>query len=125
MTSIKRLVILEAQDLTMPDIPKWNEKEFRTFLLIHASHADLEFTDDERQAIVDIVSTETFEEIYGQYEEMGEYEIIKTIIDYKGLYFPTLDRKEELLSIIQKQFSADGHVSKLEKSLILFLNKLL
>ena len=125
MTSIKRLVILEAQDLTMPDIPKWNEKEYRTFLLIHASHADLEFTDDERQAIVDIVSTETFEEIYGQYEEMGEYEIIKTIIDYKGLYFPTLDRKEELLSIIQKQFSADGNVSKLEKSLILFLNKLL
>lgn len=109
----------------MSNKPKWNENEFRTFLLIHASHADLEFTDDERQAIVDIVSNETFEEIYGQYEEMGEYEIIQTIMDYKGLYYPTLDRKEELLAIIQKQFAADGHISKLEKSLMLFLNKLL
>ncbi len=119
------MIILSSQDKTMPDKAEWNEQEFRTFLLIHASHADLEFTDDEREAIVESVSAETFEEIYARYEEMGEYEIIQTIMDYKGLYYPTIDRKEELLSIIQKQFSADGHISKLEKSLMLFLDKLL
>lgn len=116
---------MSAQDQIMSDKEEWNEQEFRTFLLIHASHADLEFTDDEREAIIESVSAETFEEVYARYEEMGEFEIIQTIMDYKGLYYPTLDRKEEILAIIKKQFSADGHISKLEKSLMLFLDKLL
>ena len=37
---------------------KWNLKEFTLFLLIHASYADLEFTDDEKEAIVGQMRTE-------------------------------------------------------------------
>jgi len=105
--------------------PKWNSEEFITFLLLHASHADLEFTDDEREAIMERVSPDVFEDIYSNYEEMGEFEILQTILSYKGLYYPTMDRKHELLDLIRKQFEADGDFSPLEKGLILFLEKLL
>ena len=71
------------------------------------------------------VSPDVFEAIYSEYEEMGEFEILQTILSYKGIYFPTLDRKNELLALVQKQFEADGDFSTLEKGLILFLQKLL
>ncbi len=103
----------------------WNANEFITFLLLHASHADLEFTDDEKESIMERVSPDVFEQIYASYEEMGEFEILQTILDYKGLYYPTIDRKNELLDLVKKQFQADGVVSSLEKSLMLFLEKLL
>lgn len=109
----------------MEDEPKWNSEEFITFLLLHASHADLEFTDDEREAIALRVSPDVFEAIYSEYEEMGEYEILQTILSYKGLYYPTLSRKTEMLDLVKKQFEADGDFSTLEKGLMLFLEKLL
>lgn len=105
--------------------PKWNSEEFITFLLLHASHADLEFTDDEREVIMERVSPDVFEAIYSEYEEMGEFEILQTILSYKGIYYPTLDRKNEILDLIRKQFEVDGDFSALEKGLILFLEKLL
>lgn len=109
----------------MSDTPKWNSEEFITFLLLHASHADLEFTDDEREMIAKRVSPDVFESIYSEYEEMGEFEILQTILSYKGLYYPTLDRKHELLDIIKAQFHADGEYTTLEKGLMRFLEKLL
>jgi len=109
----------------MPEKAEWNFDEFMTFLLIHASHADLEFTPDEQEMIAKNVSPDTFEEVYAQYEEMGEYEVIQTIVDYKGLYYPTNAQKNELLSKIENLFHADGDFSKLEKSLYKFLEKLL
>jgi hypothetical protein len=103
----------------------WNSNEFITFLLLHASHADLEFTDDEKEVIMERVSPDVFEEIYASYEEMGEFEVLQTILDYKGLYYPTNDRKNELLDLVKQQFHADGVVTSLEKSLMMFLEKLL
>ncbi len=103
----------------------WNSNEFITFLLLHASHADLEFTDDEREIIMERVSPDVFEEIYARYEEMGEFEVLQTILDYKGLYYPTIDRKNELMDLLKKQFEADGEVTSLEKNLTIFLEKLL
>lgn len=104
---------------------KWNLNEFTLFLLIHASYADLEFTDDEKEAIEMKYDSDTFNTIHGEYNDMGEFERIQTIIDYKGIYFPTVAQKQELLSIIEKQFESDGVYSKLEKSLMSFLKNLL
>lgn len=104
---------------------KWNLKEFTLFLLIHASYADLEFTDDEKEAIEMKYDADTFTRIHGEYNDMGDYERIQTIMNYKGLYFPTVAQKNELLDIVLKQFESDGNYSKLEQSLMLFLENLL
>jgi hypothetical protein len=104
---------------------KWNYSEFLGFLLIHASYADLEFTADEKELIQSKVGKETFEKMHAEYEELGDYEILQEILKYKGLYYPTEDRRNEVLAEINKLFKADGEFSKLEQNLSLFLTKLL
>lgn len=103
----------------------WNQTEFNTFLLIYAAHADLEFSDKEKQYILSKVSIPTFEKMLEIYNSMSEFAILQAIMDYKGLYYPTLDRKEELLDKMRKLFGSDGEYSSLEKNLMMFLERLL
>lgn len=104
---------------------KWNYSEFTCFLLIHASYADMEFSQDEKTLIMNKFGKAMFENIADQYDSMGEYERLNTIMQYKGVYYPTSDRKAELLSEIETLCNADGDYSRLEKTLIMFLNKML
>jgi len=103
----------------------WNLDEFITFLLIHASYADLEYTDEESSLIKKYLSEEDYKEISGAYDDMGEYEITETILSYKGVHYPTVAQKEELLGRMMELFEADGDFSKLEKKLYQFYHKLL
>jgi len=104
---------------------QWNYSEFLTFLLIHAGYADLELTQDERDLIENRFGAETFKKILAEYEVLGEYERLKEILKYKGVYFPTAERKMEILSEMKKVFDADGLYSKLEVNLMDFLNHML
>lgn len=103
----------------------WNQTEFTTFLLIYAAYADLEFTEDERQLILTKVSQETFDKMMAAYDEMTDFGKLQAIMDYKGLYYPTIERKKELLHQMAQLYNADGEYSTLEKNLMLFLHKLL
>ncbi len=104
---------------------QWNYDEFLAYLLIYASYADLEFSQQEKMIILQTVNEETFKELEQTYLSATDYERLKLILDHKGLYYPTLDQKKELLFKIKKLFEADGEFSRLEKSLSLFLEKLL
>jgi hypothetical protein len=104
---------------------KYNYEEFACFLLIHGSYADLEFTDGEKAMINNRFGEENFNKIHKDYLALGDYQVLQTIMDYKGLYYPTSERKKELLSLISKVFIADGSYTALEKNLFHFLEKLL
>ena len=103
----------------------YNFEEFASFLLIHGSYADLEFTNDEKELIKKKFGEETFNKIHSEYLSLGDYQVLQTILDYKGLYYPTLTRKKELLDMILKIFNVDGNYTPLEKNLYHFLEKLL
>ncbi len=103
----------------------WNYEEFLCFLLIHSSYADMEFSNDEKVLIINKYGEETYHKMNNIYDDMGDYEKLETILKYKGVYYPTTDRKGEILNEIDKLFEADGNYSKLEKTQMLFLNKLL
>ena len=103
----------------------WNLDEFITFLLIHSSYADLEFTAEEEKLVKSYLSDEDYEEIVEAYDNMGEFETIETIQSYKGLHYPTVSQKQELLGRMKQLFKADGDYSKLEKKLYDFYSKLL
>lgn len=103
----------------------WNLDEFITFLLIHASYADLEYTDKEREINKKLLSEEDYVLISAAYDDMGEYEITETILSYKGIHYPTVPQKQELLGRMTQIFEADGDFSKLEKKLYDFYDKLL
>jgi len=103
----------------------WNYNEFLCFLLIHSSYADMEFTDDEKQMIISKYGNEAYEKMNDIYDGMGDYERLENILKYKGVYYPTIDQKGEILNEISKLFAADGSYSKLEKTQMNFLSKLL
>lgn len=104
---------------------QWNYDEFVTFLLLYASHADFEFSEEERALIKSKVSTDTYDKIEKEFHETSDFQRLQKIIDCKGLFYPTPARKNELMDIMQKLFEADGEYSSLEKTLKLFLEKLL
>lgn len=104
---------------------KWNYSEFLTFVLIHAAYADLELTKDEQDTIVNRFGKGMFDKILKQYEEMGEYDRLEEIMKYKGVYYPTVERKQIILDEMRKIFEADGVYSKLEVNLKEFLERLL
>lgn len=106
-------------------IAKWTYNEFITFLLIHASYADLEFTEPERQAILMLVSQEMFDEIYAYYNILGEYEKLEVIMTCKDRFILNQDDKLKMMNLLSDQFIADGVVTKLELLLMDFLDRLI
>lgn len=109
----------------MKDHPKWNFQEFSAFLMLYAASADLKVTSEEKDAILKKVNEVTFNEIWKEYHSMSDINKINLILSYKGLYFPTSDRTNELLEVMKKEFMADGEYSLLEKNLMRILKKLL
>ena len=109
----------------MNDHPKWNFQEFSAFLMLYAASADLKVTSDEKEAILKKVNEDTYEEIWKEYHSMSDINKINLILSYKGLYYPTAERTNELLDLIKTEFMADGEYSLLEKNLMRILKKLL
>ena len=103
----------------------WNQKEFLAFTLLYAAHVDIEFSEEERVKIKSIVDEDTYNKLYAQFMDISDYKSLETILSYKGLYFPTVDRKAELLSHIKSLFDADGDYSVMEKEMYHFFEKLM
>lgn len=105
--------------------PKWNFKEFSAFLLIYAAYADNVVTKEEEEAILEQIDRASYERIKAEFEAASDDEIIDIIMNYKGIYFPTISRKNELLDMVKKEFLADGKYSQVEKALYISLERLL
>lgn len=103
----------------------WNQDEFLAFTLLYAAHVDIDFSIEEKERITKLVNQETYDQLYAKFNDMSDYKALETILSYKGLYFPTPDRKRELLSQLQLLFESDGDFSVMEKGLLLFLEKLM
>lgn len=100
-------------------------EQFNAFLLIHVSYADLEFSDSEKKSILELVDHETFTQVNKLYDSLGDYQRLEMLISNRAKHYPTPDSKNNLMTLISKQFQADGEVSKLETSLYQFLSHLL
>ncbi len=109
----------------MPETTIWNYEEFRTYILLYAANADLEFTADEEAMILNTISKASYDKVKIAYDAANDYEHIQTILKYKGLYFPTADQAHELIELIVKVFQVDGHFSTLEKNCLLLVKKLI
>lgn len=103
----------------------WNYDEFLTFLMIYASHVDLDFSENEINNIKSRVSEETYQKMYNLFTDKSDFESLQTILAYKGLYYPTAARKNELLDKMKMIFFADGEYTIMERELIHFLDKLM
>ncbi len=106
-------------------VENWTYQEFITFLLIHASYADLEFTESEYLAILKHVPQQTFDTVNSHYDKLGEYEQLQVIMACKDRFIKTQEDKMKMMNLLSDQFKADGVVSKLELLLMDFLDRLI
>ena len=106
-------------------VENWTYQEFITFLLIHASYADLEFTEPEHLAILKLVPQHTYDTVNTYYDKLGEYEQLQVIMTCKDRFIKTQEDKMKMMNLLSDQFIADGVVSKLELLLMDFLDRLI
>ena len=107
------------------DHTNWDFNEFLAFLLIYASYADLEFTEDEKKQIQETVSPEVFDEIYAHFETLTDYQALELILSYRDVYFSNEEDKSVIFDELKKLFTVDGEFSALEKELLQFSDKLM
>ena len=105
--------------------PKWNFKEFSTFLLIYAASADHVLAPEEETMMKERIDEKIYNKILEEYQGLNDYQKVQLILEYKGLYFPTSDRRNELIALVKKQFLSDGVFSQLEKNLMIVLERLM
>ena len=94
--------------------PKWNNKEFCAFLLLYSAMADEVITEEERAMVLKNVDQKMYEKILEEIKSITQEEIKEILLMYKGLYFPTIERKKELLHMVKLEFYADQDFSDVE-----------
>lgn len=104
---------------------KWSYNEFLAFLLIYISNVDMEFADEEKEMIKRNVGVTTFDKMVAEFDSMSDYKAYETILSYKGVYFPTVEQKNELIEKMKDLFHADSDFNIMEKELLHFLDKMM
>lgn len=103
----------------------WNYDEFLCFLLLHASFVDMEFSEEERYKLNEKFGKELVVKMLAELEKLSDYETLETILSYKGVYFPSLDQKKEIMNQVKRLFFIDGDYSIMEREFYRFLDKLM
>ncbi len=101
------------------------KEDYNCFLLLYAAHADYDFSDDERSFIKSKCSIEIFEKILDHFENLSEYARLQVILQNKDQYMACDQDRTNYFDSIKALFNSDGEYSKLEKTLLNFLNHLL
>lgn len=104
---------------------KWSYNEFLAFLLIYISNVDMEFSDVEKDYIRVRVGNETYDKMYAEFDTMTDYQAFESILDYKGVYYPTPEQKQELLDKMIAIFNADMEFNIMEKELLHFMERMM
>jgi hypothetical protein len=101
------------------------DREFLTYLLLFATHADFNFAEDERAHILSKVDEETFNHVNRIFEKQNDIQRIDRIRYYmeKGNYSQA--DVATLTAEVVKLFKADGDYSNLEHNLMIGLKRIL
>lgn len=103
----------------------YSKDAFIAFFMLYASHVDINFSEKEKEMIMDHVTLDQFNEIYDEFMDLSDFQALQTIMSYRDQYFKTPEMKAELLGEIKALFYADGDFSVMERELLHFLEKLM
>lgn len=106
-------------------VAHWTYDHFVAFLLLYASYADLELTEDERVHIGKITSQTIYEEALVVFNKFSDFQQLQIILDLKNDFILTDEDKGNILKLLVDHFHKDGEFSRLENSLYEFLKRLL
>lgn len=103
----------------------WSHDEFLGYLLIHASYADGTFSPIERQLILQKIGDEIFHKAMADYSFDTLAVKHDKIAKYLQANYKTFEEKQELLSLLKRQFLSDTEFSKEEQKLLVRLQELM
>jgi len=103
----------------------WNYEEFMAYLLLYASNADADISDEEISMIKKTITEDQYIAIRKTFDEANDFQRIQTILEHKGLYFPTEARAREMMDKMTRLFKVDGHFSVLEENSLRILKRLI
>ncbi|MFZ1750836.1 MAG: hypothetical protein WAU01_11620 [Saprospiraceae bacterium] len=104
---------------------KWSYNEFLAFLLIYIANVDMDFAQEEKDLIIKFVGEKTFQKMVIEFDKVSDYGAYQSILDYKGVYYPTPERKEEIIDKMKDLFHADAEFNIMEKELLHFMEKMM
>lgn len=107
------------------DTSNWTSKDFLAFLLVYASKADTQTTEDEILWIKSKCSISSFEQIMGLFNAQSDFQNIQTIQNLREVYYPGEEGKNQLKEFLSEFFHSDGKYSLLEQNVMRLLSKLM
>lgn len=107
------------------DTTNWTDKDFLAFLMVYASKADTQTTEEEILWIKNKCKISSFEHILGLYNAQSEYQNIQTIQQLREKHYPGDAGKIQLKEYLADFFQSDGEFSLLEQNVMRALSRLL
>lgn len=102
-----------------------NYEEFICFLLIYASHSDIEFSKIESDQLRNKFGDDIFDKTYSLFNSMNDYQVLDTIIKRKDAFLSDNIRREDILNEVKSQLSIDHDLSNFEQEIYHFLERIL
>jgi hypothetical protein len=110
---------------TTEAINTWSLDHFVALILLYASHADYDYSTEEKEHILEHTSDTILAEVEKVFYGLGDYQQLDLIIKLKKKWVTSDDERDKLFGLLKRHFDADGDFSRLENSTLAFLNRLL
>ena len=104
---------------------KWTKEEFKLYLLIYASQANLFESEEELALIESMFSKDMIHEIHKKVKKLNDYHRCQIIIDYIKYNNYSQDELDEILIQVKEVFNSDGSFDIIEQQSFYMLEKLL
>ncbi len=106
-------------------LEEWTIDQFSALLMLHAAHADLDYSDNERLKILEYISVEELYLIEQYYHKSTDGQILQVILKHKSQFFHSHENQQDILEKLMLIYDADGDRSKLEQTQYAFLGRLI
>lgn len=103
----------------------WTKAEFKAYLLAYCAQSDYIETEEEKDFILDLVSSDVYKSVHYELKRDNDYQSIQKIQYNIEKFNYSTNEIETLLSDIKNLFMADGNVDVLENNLFRALKKII
>lgn len=103
----------------------WTKAEFKAYLLAYCAQSDYIETEEEKDFILDLVSSDVYKSVHYELKRDNDYQSIQKIQYNIEKFNYSNNEMETLLSDIKNLFMADGNIDILENNLFRALKKII
>jgi len=109
----------------MSPLPHLSHQEFEAFVFIYASHVDYQYSEVEKNFIIERVDQQTYDKMFHLFENNSDYQSLKILLKHKEIYCSEPTTKQILYDKITTLFKVDGDYSRGEKLFLNFIDNMI